>query len=187
MTCYIATADRMFADELKSLAFLSDLQVTTAVGDLLLLDMDMPAPAPICRKIIRFSRNADAEADLTRPFSYQAFFALVQLQSREDASGGLGGFFWANESFTATEKRLLDALMCSNGETISSQSLAKDVFGDAACQNELKVYIRHLRKKIEEPYGIRVIETVRGAGYRFRHDRVLQRHSDPVRETNHGR
>ena len=34
--------------------------------------------------------------------------------------------------------------------------------------NVVDVYIRHLRRKIDEPFGRRSLETVRGAGYRLR-------------------
>jgi DNA-binding response OmpR family regulator len=33
--------------------------------------------------------------------------------------------------------------------------------------NVVDVYIRYLRDKIDRPFGIRTIETVRGAGYRL--------------------
>ena len=33
--------------------------------------------------------------------------------------------------------------------------------------NIVEVYIRRLRKKIDEPFGSRTITTVRGVGYRF--------------------
>lgn len=33
--------------------------------------------------------------------------------------------------------------------------------------NIVEVYIRRLRRKIDEPFGRRSIETLRGAGYRF--------------------
>jgi two-component system, OmpR family, response regulator len=36
--------------------------------------------------------------------------------------------------------------------------------------NIVDVYIRRLRKKLDEPFGMRTIETVRGAGYRLRAD-----------------
>ena len=34
--------------------------------------------------------------------------------------------------------------------------------------NVVDVYVRYLRRKIDEPFGTDSIETVRGAGYRFR-------------------
>jgi two-component system OmpR family response regulator len=36
--------------------------------------------------------------------------------------------------------------------------------------NVVDVYVRHLRTKIDEPFGRRSLETVRGAGYRLRAD-----------------
>ena len=34
--------------------------------------------------------------------------------------------------------------------------------------NVVDVHVRRLRRKLDEPFGRRSIETVRGAGYRFR-------------------
>jgi two-component system OmpR family response regulator len=34
----------------------------------------------------------------------------------------------------------------------------------------LEVYVRYLRRRIDEPFGVSSIETVRGAGYRLRKD-----------------
>ena len=36
--------------------------------------------------------------------------------------------------------------------------------------NVVEVYIRYLREKIDRPFGVGSIETVRGAGYRLRKD-----------------
>jgi two-component system, OmpR family, response regulator len=36
--------------------------------------------------------------------------------------------------------------------------------------NVIDVYVRYLRRKIDQPFGVRSIETVRGAGYRLRKD-----------------
>jgi DNA-binding response OmpR family regulator len=36
--------------------------------------------------------------------------------------------------------------------------------------NIVEVYVRRLRRKVDEPYGRAAIETVRGAGYRLRAD-----------------
>jgi DNA-binding response OmpR family regulator len=36
--------------------------------------------------------------------------------------------------------------------------------------NIVEVYIRRLRRKIDEPYGRRYLETIRGAGYRLAAD-----------------
>src|SRR5918995_300410 len=34
----------------------------------------------------------------------------------------------------------------------------------------LEVYVRYLREKIDRPFGVKSLETVRGAGYRLRKD-----------------
>ena len=34
----------------------------------------------------------------------------------------------------------------------------------------IDVYVRYLREKIDRPFGVKSIETVRGAGYRLRED-----------------
>ena len=36
--------------------------------------------------------------------------------------------------------------------------------------NVVDVYVRYLREKIDRPFGVESIETVRGAGYRLRAD-----------------
>ena len=36
--------------------------------------------------------------------------------------------------------------------------------------NVVDVYVRYLREKIDRPFGLNGIETVRGAGYRLRKD-----------------
>jgi DNA-binding response OmpR family regulator len=38
--------------------------------------------------------------------------------------------------------------------------------------NIVEVYVRALRQRLDEPFGRRSIETVRGAGYRLVDDRV---------------
>jgi len=36
--------------------------------------------------------------------------------------------------------------------------------------NVVDVYVRRLRRKIDEPFGCQSLETIRGAGYRLRTD-----------------
>ena len=36
--------------------------------------------------------------------------------------------------------------------------------------NVVEVYVRYLREKIDRPFGVSSIETVRGVGYRLRRD-----------------
>jgi DNA-binding winged helix-turn-helix (wHTH) protein len=55
------------------------------------------------------------------------------------------------------------------GEVLSRYDLIEGAW-DMAYENKsnvIDVYIRYLRNKIDRPFGMRTIETVRGAGYRL--------------------
>lgn len=76
-------------------------------------------------------------------------------------------------TLTAREFSVLEHLMRNAGTTVSKQDVLDAVWdvdfaGDA---NIVEVYIGHLRRKIDEPFGRTTIETVRGVGYRLRPDR----------------
>ena len=173
MTCFIATADNVFYKELESLALFNGLVVVKESADILLLDVDHPISAPPCRKIVRFSHRAGALADYVRPFRYELLLDLWKLTESEGANESEGYHYLPMvRDFSPTEERLLQMLIQSGGEVMKAGELSEKMFGDPTRLNELKVYIRHLRQKIEEPLGIRIIETVRGVGYRFRQDRL---------------
>lgn len=68
-------------------------------------------------------------------------------------------------TFSEGEWRLLCCLGDARGEPVDRQSLG-ELFGGSG--NIVDVYVHALRKKLEQPFGIRIIETVRGRGYRLR-------------------
>jgi two-component system KDP operon response regulator KdpE len=72
---------------------------------------------------------------------------------------------------TPTEWSLLAALAANAGRTLTHQQLFRAVWGDGTfgqAQQYLRVYITHLRKKIEAvSYAPRLIITEPGVGYRF--------------------
>jgi two-component system OmpR family response regulator len=73
---------------------------------------------------------------------------------------------------SAKEFSLLETFMRRPGEVLSRLHLLEHAW-DFAYENRsnvVDVYIRHLRRKIDEPFGRRSLETVRGAGYRLRED-----------------
>lgn len=43
-------------------------------------------------------------------------------------------------------------------------------FAELAARLRALVYVRYLRQKIDRPFGVESIETVRGSGYRMRAD-----------------
>ncbi len=80
----------------------------------------------------------------------------------------------ASVHLTPTEWALLVALVTNPGRTLTHDQLFSAVWGKSYGQPQqyLRVYITHLRKKIEaEPYAPRFIITEPGVGYRFEVDR----------------
>jgi two-component system, OmpR family, response regulator len=71
---------------------------------------------------------------------------------------------------SAKEFALLETFMRRPGEVLSRFHLLEHAW-DFAYDNRsnvVDVYVRRLRRKIDEPFGRRSIETVRGGGYRLR-------------------
>jgi two-component system OmpR family response regulator len=74
---------------------------------------------------------------------------------------------------TPREFSLLEHLMRHVGLVVSRRDLLNSIWGPdyPADSNVVDVYVRYLRKKIDEPFGRASIETIRGVGYRLRADR----------------
>jgi two-component system OmpR family response regulator len=71
---------------------------------------------------------------------------------------------------TAKEYSLLEYFMRHPGEVLTRSQILDHVwdFAYEGDSNVVDVYVRYLRQKIDRPFGIRSIETVRRAGYRLR-------------------
>jgi DNA-binding response OmpR family regulator len=70
---------------------------------------------------------------------------------------------------TAREFAVLEYLISNTGDVVSKQDVLDHVWdydfeGDP---NIVEVYVRHLRRKIDEPFDVASIQTVRGSGYRL--------------------
>jgi two-component system OmpR family response regulator len=133
-------------------------------------------------------RGLDCGADdyLTKPFSFAELSARLRALSRRSAgerpsvleAGGLRldpATMQAHRgattiSLSAKEYALLEELMRRAGQVVSRYDLLEHAW-DARYENRsnvVDVYVRYLREKIDRPFGCDSIETVRGAGYRFR-------------------
>ena len=69
---------------------------------------------------------------------------------------------------TEREFALLQLLLKHQGTTVSRQQILEQVWdqsGEAANANVIEVYVRYLRRKLEEKGERRLIQTVRGQGY----------------------
>ena len=67
------------------------------------------------------------------------------------------------------EFALLELFMRHRGEVLSRTQILDHVwdFAYAGTSNIVDVYVRYLRDKIDRPFGVSSIQTVRGHGYRF--------------------
>ncbi|MFF2318202.1 response regulator transcription factor [Arthrobacter sp. NPDC058097] len=75
-------------------------------------------------------------------------------------------------TLTAREFGLLDYLMRRPDEVLSKARILDNVWDPdfRGGDNVVEVYIGYLRKKIDEPFGLNTLRTVRGMGYRLSAD-----------------
>ena len=73
---------------------------------------------------------------------------------------------------SAREFSLLETFMRRPGQVLSHLQLLDAAWdlGYEQRSNVVEVYIRYLREKIDRPFAVKSIETVRGFGYRLRRD-----------------
>ncbi|WP_294440263.1 response regulator transcription factor [uncultured Slackia sp.] len=73
---------------------------------------------------------------------------------------------------TPREFALLEYLMHNVGQALSKAQILDHVWspGFMGDENVAEVYVRYLRKKIDDPFGNPLIKTVRGVGYRIEED-----------------
>jgi two-component system OmpR family response regulator len=82
---------------------------------------------------------------------------------------------WRGQSeigLSAREFALLETFMRRPGQVLTQTQLLEAAWdlGYEQRSNVVEVYVRYLRQKIDRPFGVASIETVRGAGYRLRKD-----------------
>ncbi|HEY1726630.1 MAG TPA: response regulator transcription factor [Steroidobacteraceae bacterium] len=71
---------------------------------------------------------------------------------------------------TAKEYAVLEYLMSSAGRVFSRTMILEHVWDQSfeGVTNIVDVYVRYLRRKIDDPYELKLIQTVRGVGYCMR-------------------
>lgn len=76
----------------------------------------------------------------------------------------------ARVPMTPQEYALLQVLACNAGTAMSREHLLEKVWGYDFEGDERTVdaHVRRLRKRLEEPFGLSLIETLRGFGYKLR-------------------
>ncbi len=88
-----------------------------------------------------------------------------------DAEAGVAARDGHPLDLTATELRLLQFLIEQRGRIVSANQILNAVWGyDAYDANLVQVHVSSLRRKLET-YGPRIVQTVRGIGYRLQPQR----------------
>jgi two-component system OmpR family response regulator len=82
---------------------------------------------------------------------------------------------WRGETeltLSTLELALLETFLRHPGQVLDRLQLLNQAWPnpDAVGSNVVDVYVRYLREKVDRPFGIASIETVRGLGYRLRPD-----------------
>ena len=67
------------------------------------------------------------------------------------------------------EYELLEALAAHEGQVLTRQTVQERIWLDEdSYSNTVDVYVRMLRRKIDDPHPVKLIQTVRGSGYMLR-------------------
>ena len=75
-------------------------------------------------------------------------------------------------SLSVQELLLLETFLRHPGQVLDREQLLHHAWSDPGSvgSNVVDVYVRYLREKVDRPFGLTSIETVRGLGYRLRAD-----------------
>lgn len=130
--------------------------------------------------------NLGADDYLAKPFFIEELIARLHAVTRR-ASGATQSLLQAEDltvnlltravtrggrtiELTAREFALLESLMRSPGRVLTRAQICEQVweYNFDPGTNLVEVYVQRLRKKVDEGAAVKLIETIRGVGYRIR-------------------
>ena len=125
---------------------------------------------------------------LVKPFSFEELMARVRALTRKSTAENSPVYEicdlrldTGSHSVTRSDKKiklsakefaLLEYLLRNKGQVLSREKIENNLwnFDYEGGTNAVDVYIRYLRKKIDEDFSPRLIHTVRGVGYVLKHE-----------------
>ena len=132
--------------------------------------------------------DGGADDYLTKPFSFAELGARLRALARRGpverptvlSAGDLrldpaARRVWRGDqelALSAKELSLLEAFLRRKGDVLDRYQLLEQAWDQdyENRSNVVDVFVRYLREKVDRPFGVESIETVRGAGYRLRPD-----------------
>ena len=130
--------------------------------------------------------DAGADDYLTKPFSFDVLLARIRARTRKFDQKNVQLRFadllldisehkaWRGKramSLTRTEFAILECLLQSGGRVVTRERLIETIWSDREIsENNLDVFIRFLRSKVDVPGSPKLIHTERGLGYSLRQE-----------------
>jgi DNA-binding response OmpR family regulator len=130
--------------------------------------------------------DSGADDYLVKPFEIKELRARLRALLRRESASKSGQlvvddlrldpathYVWRGETpldLTAKEYALLEYMIRNPNRLITREMVVAHLwdYDQRIASNVVDVYIRRLRRKVDDPYPTKLIETVRGAGYRLR-------------------